>query len=355
MAVEQIASRLLAPNTSSETNSETNHELLLDSKPLQEIALEYKQSNKEFDDVMQAATQVSQLVRQTLNFASTDQRTPLLTAESLAERRATNCFGYTLVTSECLEKIGVPHYVSYANQHTFVTAIHPESQRLLMIDPTSSYLTCELTEAVGGKSPADQLQSGEVRAFNGLYAEALLKQLPPEINRLVFTSSHPWLTFTNQDTTSYVEPRPSDMRLQMISMLPEEGRRVLLSQYNAIIYHNQGDLEEAAKCMRQLSGEYLDIDSRNRLKQVKKMVKDMLRYGLWREALRTAHAVDQSLNGDESMNRLFLPDVMRAVAVKLGSVGLMMQAIESYQGLPEKVPLRQKKLAAAQTSLGKLV
>ena len=99
MATEQIASRLLAPNISPETDPETNQELLLDSRPLQETASRYKRSNKEFDDVMRAATQVSQLVRQTLSFASTDQRTPLLTAESLAERRATNCFGYTLVVA----------------------------------------------------------------------------------------------------------------------------------------------------------------------------------------------------------------------------------------------------------------
>ncbi len=101
-------------------NIEIGRERLLDSTQLKIIGTAYEQSPLTFDDATNAAVLVGHLVRQTLEFEDMDEATPLLTTELIAQREKANCYGYTIVASECLDQIGVEHYVGYVNQHAVV-------------------------------------------------------------------------------------------------------------------------------------------------------------------------------------------------------------------------------------------
>ena len=132
---EQYSSGLLTPKQRLlETDPGLQRELLLQSQQLRTIAADYQQSSQLFNDKVEATESVGSLVRKSLDFATTGDLTPEFNADSLAEREAANCFGYTIVASECLDKIGVEHLVAYANQHAFVLIPDRKTDRLFMLD-----------------------------------------------------------------------------------------------------------------------------------------------------------------------------------------------------------------------------
>lgn len=161
----------------------TQRQELMESQALLAIQEQYTQSSKKFDDMVYAAREVGALVRETLDFGVTTNSTPLLEATAIAQNEATNCYGHTIVASECLERIGVEHCISYANQHTFVTLFDRQGDGAFMLDVATKELWCDMTSAIGGEDPLNQFAKGELRAINTLYSRELLRQLPAEKNR----------------------------------------------------------------------------------------------------------------------------------------------------------------------------
>lgn len=350
---EQYSSGLLTPKQRLlETDPGLQRELLLQSQQLRTIAADYQQSSQLFNDKVEAAESVGSLVRKSLDFATTGDLTPEFNADSLAEREAANCFGYTIVASECLDKIGVEHLVAYANQHAFVLIPDRKTDRLFMLDTPTKELYCEVTSAIGGRDPLSQLEIGELRAINSLYTNEVLKQLSPEINRERFIDSRPWLNFSSSDMRFQDNPR--DNILQLISLPSIPGRKLLEMEYNAQIFRRQHHPEKAVDLMADLSGIYLDVDSRNDLAEADMLCRQLISTGMGEEAIKVATVVDESLvEGDKSKNVFFLPDSMRKVANRTGNIELMEKAIELYQQLPPS-KLRTGKLTKARRLLNVL-
>lgn len=192
-----LAAQLLTPKSSRvEQGGNGQRELLFESRQLRAINEEYEQSPKTFDDTARAAISVASLVRETLDFAPTSNSSQPLRAEIIAKTEVANCFGHTIVTSECLERLGIEHFISYANQHTFITLFDRQSDRSFMIDVKTEELCCEMTGVVGRENPLDQLWRGQLRAENSLFTdELLMRQLPQSINRENFLAVRGWLRF----------------------------------------------------------------------------------------------------------------------------------------------------------------
>lgn len=151
---EPLAAELMTPKRRiAAQNIEIGRERLLDSTQLKIIGTAYEQSPLTFNDAIEAAILVGHLVRQTLEFAPTTDGTPLLTAESIAERETANCYGYTIVASECLDQIkGLEHYIGYVNQHAVIMLFDRPSQRSFLLDVPTNELCKETTEAISGKT-----------------------------------------------------------------------------------------------------------------------------------------------------------------------------------------------------------
>lgn len=368
---EQYSSGLLTPKQRLlETDPGLQRELLLQSQQLRTIAADYRQSPRLFEDKIEAAENIGSLVRKSLDFATTGDLTPEFNADSLAEREAANCFGYTIVASECLDKVGVKHLIAYANQHAFVIIPDRKSDRLFMLDTPTKELCCEITNAIGGKDPLSQLELGELRAINSLYTNEVLKKLPSEIDRERFVYSRPWLNFSSSDLRT--QDNPYSSILQLISLPSIPGRKLLEMEYNAQIFRRQHRPEEAAGLIADLSGIYLDVDSRNNLEEADRLCRQLISAGMGGEAIKVATVVDESLvEGDRSKNIFFLPDIMRKAASARKVAGareaasarkaeniaddikLMEEAIELYQQLPPS-KLRAGKLAKAHKLLNML-
>lgn len=349
-----LAAQLLTPKSSRvEQGGNRQRELLFESQQLRAINEEYEQSPKTFDDAARAAMSVASLVRKTLDFAPTSNSSQPLQAEIIAETEVANCFGHTIVTSECLERLGIEHFISYANQHTFVTLFDRQSDRSFMIDVKTEELCCEMTGAVGRENPLDQLWRGQLRAENSLFTdELLMRQLPQSINRENFLAVRGWLRFPDPQLEHRDSRRGSILQMFTLPSIP--GRLLLLDEYNARINQLHGKYETAASALVDLPGLYLDVDPRNNLEEVGKLCKRLIARGYDELAIEVARMVNESLpDDDHSKTKLFLPDVMRRVAKENKDIGLMEEAVRLYESLPRN-SLTEGKLKAAKRDLDKL-
>lgn len=356
--MHDMASGLLTPKKrTAEAGGAGRRESLLESRALRAIGVAYEQSARGFDDMIQAAVGVGALVCRTLDFAPTTALTPPLTSHSLADREAANCFGHAVVASECFERLGIEHFISYANQHAFVLLCDRKSDRSFMLDVATKELYQETTRAISGEDIIHQLELGGLRAVNVLDSRVLIRQLPTMASVDEFVSKRPWLSYANLDIGAerWCEPRPRDYLLQLLTLPSVPGRQLLVQQLNATIAVMRGDYAEAHQQLSDLAGLYLDVDSRNKLKVVDRLCRRLVEHKLGRQAIEVAKVVAASLvPGDASKNQLFLPDVMRRVAWSLGDTALMEQAIEQYGKLPSN-NLVQGKLHKAQRQLGAMV
>ena len=349
-----LAAQLLTPKSSRvEQGGNGQRELLFESRQLRAINEEYEQSPKTFDDTARAAISVASLVRETLDFAPTSNSSQPLRAEIIAETEVANCFGHTIVTSECLERLGIEHFISYANQHTFITLFDRQSDRSFMIDVKTRDLCCEMTGAVGRENPLDQLWRGQLRAENSLFTdELLMRQLPQSINRENFLAVRGWLRFPDPQLEHRDSRRGSILQMFTLPSIP--GRLLLLDEYNARINQLHGKYETAASALVDLPGLYLDVDPRNNLEEVGKLCKRLIARGYDELAIEVARMVNESLpDDDHSKTKLFLPDVMRRVAKENKDIGLMEEAVRLYESLPRN-SLTEGKLKAAKRDLDKL-
>lgn len=331
---EPLAAELMTPkHRIAAQNIEIGRERLLDSKQLKIIGAAYEQSPLAFEDATNAAVLVGHLVRQTLEFAPTTDGTPLLTAESIAERETANCYGYTIVASECLDQIkGLEHYIGYVNQHAVIMLFDRPSQRSFLLDVPTNELCKETTEAISGKNPQDQLMSGELRAVNWLQTSELVKNLPPSINRDAFVSSRPWLNFADVTSQQYRDGDTRNSLLQLITLPSIPGRELLRVHYDAIIHNRHDEFGAAYESLSQLPGIYPDVDRRNDLKEANQLCKKLIAQGMGEQAIELAQTVHASLSpGDTTVNRFFLGDILRKVATATGNVELVEQAIQTYE------------------------
>ena len=351
-----LSAQLLTPRSDIAEKRGVKRELLSESEKLCDIKNVYEKSDKTFDDIAEVAKSVAELVCETLNFRSTSNFSSPLEAVNIAKDEAANCYGHTIVASECLEKLGIEHFISYANQHTFITLFDRSSDRSFIIDVLTEELRCEMTDVIGfdGIDPAEQLYYGELRANSTLYTDLLLQKLPSSVNRSDFIARREWLIFS--DGTKYRDGYGRNARLQMLTLPSIPGRLLLLDEYNARIDQLNGRYKEAADKIVDLSGIYLDVDSRNDLKEADKLCRELIKQGSGDLAIQVASVVNDSLlSGDSSKNRLFLPDVMRKVAKHDRDINLLNEAIRLYKEIINSKPkydsLAVGKLRAAEKLL----
>ena len=334
-----LSSQLLTPKSSMAEKEGSSRESLLGSREFCNVKSMYESSSKTFDDIAKVAERVAGIVRNTIDFRATSHSSSPLNADNIAKDEVANCYGHTIVASECLEELGIEHFISYANQHTFITLFDRDSNRSFMVDILTKELCCEITDAIGfgNKDPVEQLNCGELRAKSTLYTDVLLQKLPPSINKSDFVAQREWLMFS--DGWDYRDGFGTKAMLQMLTLPSVPGRLLLLDEYNARIDQLNGRYEEAAGRIGDLSGIYLDIDPRNNLAEVSKLCKSLINQGSTDLAIEVAIVVNDSLlPEDYSKNRLFLPDIMRKVARQKNDKSILEESIHLYEEIINSKP-----------------
>lgn len=343
---EPLAAELMTPKRCiAAQNIEIGRERLLDSKQLKIIGTAYEQSPLAFEDATNAAVLVGHLVRQTLEFEDMDEATPLLTTELIAQREKANCYGYTIVASECLDQIGVEHYVGYVNQHAVVMLFDRTSgsKRSFLLDVATKEFYQETTKAVGGEDPLDQLWRGELRAINTLQTSELLRKVDIDDpgKRQKFIRDRFWLSFDkdsrHRDDDEYEYLLHS--QLQLITMPSVPGREMLRLYHNVIINtlgNNPDPVAASEDIIDQFAGIYPDIDPRNKLEHAKALRTKLIDRHMGDSALALADVIKASLLPDDtSESQFFKGETLRKIAKVEGDPKKAAEAIEEYNGLFE--------------------
>ncbi len=313
-------------------------EPLLESARFRKIQADFEGSDKSYDDSVEAAYQTAGLIRKYIEFSDRTTDQPELTPEWIGESHKTNCYGHTIITSECLERLGIDHYIGFANQHSFVLMQDADSGRVNLIDTPVEKLCTDITPALGDVALAASVEEyGSVAFISG----NMILQRSQFGNKHRALARRPWLSFLAGKNDNYLF-RPMDeqnraSQLVLRSYGPERGREVLLAFDNFIHATMRKDTPKAHEWVQGLDGTYPDIDRRNNLRAPARLVRALGVRALADEALRDISIIENSLRPftNDLILRLWPADERRRVGVKVKSADIIQQAMENYDELYE--------------------
>ena len=328
-------------------------EALLESTRLRTIKAAYETSDQTYDDRVEAAYATANLVRQTLRFEPHTPLHPPFSPEAIAETHRTNCHGHSIVASECLDAVGINHWISFANQHSFLLLEDESSHRVNLIDTAVKPLYIDITPAFGGTPLADQ--DNEYGAVNRLRGDIVLgrSHFPDKEQAL---AERPWMSFTvGRDYRFKGEAAVRQAStLVMRSYRPEQGRALLESYANFTHAVTRKDFSTAHQAFSTLDGVYPDIDRRNRLYGPTQLVRELAHAGNVAMALDDIRIVEESLWPTQDLVlRLWPADQRRRLGVLAGQADLLDDAIETYEAMIEERTWQKKSTAAVRGRLKK--
>jgi hypothetical protein len=313
-------------------------EPLLESARFREIKANYDGSDGSYDDAVEAAYLTAGLIRSCIQFSDHTPDQPALTPDWVGSSHKTNCHGHSIVASECLEYLGIEHYIGFANQHSFLLMQDVESDRVNLIDTPVEKLCVDITPALG----AIALQESRKEAGSATYIQGdTILQRSQFGNKYRALERRPWLSFLAGKGDNYVfRPAGEQTRagqLILRSYEPKQGREVLLA-YDSFIHATlRRDVPTAHEWMQGLDGTYPDIDRRNNLRAPTRLVRALGMRALVDEALGDITIIENSLRPftKDLVMRLWPADERRRLGVKVNSAEIIRQTLESYDEIYE--------------------
>lgn len=243
------------------------------------------------DDIrIDAALQISQQVGRSLWFPEKgpsgndfeDLGIPFpIPLDTLTEKQTTNCYGYTILTSECLEAAGIPHYVGFTNDHAAIML--PQGNGFYYLDSLYPRLNQELGNAVrrGGQVSVNQdielygrgaiMVDTEAMAIN---IGTTLSSMPLSVRSWMVHSNSGALSVSAGEMGGSTASLPSgSSRLVMSLYEPATGRHVL-EQYvtlDCALNGEQQDITKAISALNSIIAIYPNIDARQRHDEVRRL------------------------------------------------------------------------------------
>ena len=325
--------------------------------PISSAVDAYETSSQTFDDRVQLALKVQSTVSQRLRFSSVKSRPDLpLTAEQIKQDQTTNCYGNTIVTSELLEQLGVPHFVGFVNQHSFVWLYdHPSGESLLL--DSHPVLRQVTTSAIEGQPPKEwQLDAGPLFIDIRLHPHALLSQITDPKKREK-AAEQPWLGFNETVEQNFRDQNTSDnysLPMRLYPSLP--GREVLELYYNSIVQTNLKNTPALAEAMQDLYSTYPDVDLDNQLSLAQKAIKVLYQDGDTRHAIQAAHSVQASLDPRDHSDNLFITaDTLRELGEQHQDLQLLYAALKTYKLARYGGKLRLDKITTTSQAIANLL
>lgn len=349
--------RLMTPHRDcSERN--TTPEPILDSRRFTMIKAAYHSSDQSYDDRVEAATATADLVRQTLRFEKHTPFHPPFSPELLAQTQRANCHGHSIVTSECLDEVGVDHWISFANQHSFIV-LEDEShddgvtRRVNLLDTAEKQLYIDMTPAFAGGALAEQ--GGEYGAINTLRGDIILER-SHFVNKESAQAKRPWMSFVSENA-HYMKDDAAlrrDNTIVMRSYRPEQGRALLASYANFIHAVSRREFLTAHHHLAPLGGVYPDIDRRNKLVAPTQTIRALGQTGKIAAALDDVRIIEESLWPTEDLTlRLWPADQRRRLGVLAGNAGLIDASIETYEEIINERSKQRKSTSMVRGRLAK--
>ena len=327
-----LSERVKVPSPSS---SEANaaRQPLTHSYQFEEIRKSYEDSSKSYDDDVAAAYAVASLIREAITFSEHTSKQPELSPEWIESGHTTNCHGHSIITSECLDQLGIPHRVSFANQHSFLLMEDDVSGRVNLIDTPVEKLCTDITPALGGFALNEF--SRDQGGANFIWGNIILYRSQFG-NKQRALKIRPWLSFHAENNGPlFLTDSQNDLESRLIlrTYEPEIGREVLLAYDSFMHAVSSRDMSRAQQRLQALSGTYPDIDKRNKLRAPTKLVRYLGSSAFVNEALDNIDAIERSVkafSGDINLT-LWPADQRRDLGAKVKSPDMIRLAIDEYE------------------------
>lgn len=323
-----------------------NQQYLCEELQLEEISA-YLAALKEGDreaynhETAKAADAISKGVHRALWFKESTQGDPsLLTPESLSEEQTSNCYGYTIVLSECLEKAGIRHWVSFVNGHA-LTVVQPSKEAdAWIIDALSPQLNAALGDSVS-KDSIDGLDTqmakydrGAVKFSSGKFVSNLREH--GSFQEIVI--KHPWLSFEHTYESArrasdidYAEHLHKQRTLVMSLFEPEQGRRMLVAHNKLTLALANNKRAQAYRSFKELKQLYPDVDIRNEPKDISLLVRELGSVGCIGMAARIVDETREGLSiSQDPRHDVWQADMYRWLGNKARDTRLLQQSIAIY-------------------------
>ena len=268
-----------------------------------------------------------------------------LPLSTIQENQFTNCHGYTLVGSECLEKAGIEHWIAFANRHAFmlVPTTLNGARTVYFTDMLSPYLNQVVSEAINprnfDKLPTGIRRTGRTAAILNTYFLA-----PVGTDTDALSQMHTWMKSGSHNAFS--------PRYTSVGMPHHEEYKELMSQYSHImsVYSMEkgrvslehyvdlrcaiatNNIEDAYQILIDMHGIYPELNARQSHDEIKRIALYLAHQNRSDEAIRLVEDHFDS-NFSFSTDSRFLSakgDILRAIARKTNHLDAANMAISCY-------------------------
>jgi len=337
-------------------------------QPMAETLANLKHNPEQYEaTALQYAEHITQTVHKTLSYQSNEADTRLLTPEHLADGQTSNCYGYTVVLSECFERAGIRHFVAFANSHAMTVVVPLTDSEPWTFDSLTPQFDSPLDGAVSKSAftqaitDIEKYGRGAVKFYSRVFARQSKFNMP--FHELV--ERNKWLSVTriSQTTERNYDEAESGMRNGQILFMslfePQTGREALVAHKAMNHALNRGKRADAYRAFKQLKRYYPELDARNAPQEITDLVHELGAAGCVGMAKRV---VDESMESfaisHDPRFKLWQADLYRRLGSKKAQPQLLRDAIVIYkQTIPNaKYPnLAKAKLHKAEKQLAKLL
>lgn len=310
-------------------------------------------------NVQGRSRQVADLVSQALSFVQYDNnKAKPLTVDNLAASKETNCYGYSIVTSEALSLAGIKNSVIYANRHAMNLAFSDDVNDGVLLSSDDNRFNCDLTSKILAINDLDEkrvVSGQEERTSAVLNTGHLIDNCDESVGQPeVAEQKRPWVTTANrQAMIPLFDVRHGDgeARFQRshaiaVSVVSAPmGRRALESLYNFEYYVWRNNVDQATPYFDQIKDNWLEIDRHNLSDRathslniyLKSKAKSGADSDIIAEDIYRVSAGIAKMTSD-LMVKLWLPDSLRRLGTDRNNPDLIQQSIAGYEKIKDSLP-----------------
>lgn len=322
----------------------------IDVEAIQRRLSEFEASGTIGHQVYSEAVMITQTVSDALCFKSNKGWATDFSPEIVQVDQKTNCYGHTIVLSECLDEAQIPHHVVYTNGHAFVM-ISDFTSYAWMLDAGDITMNGDMMRALPNQALSKvpkQIAAhgrGSVKFWTVDYFAEVKPQTPIES----VSSEAEWLSVApptkNYQFKSEREFR-ADHTLWLSIYQPDSGRNVIeaISRMNHFVA--TGRFAEAYEKVKEIEGRYPNADERSSRPEIRDITLGLIAHGLINQAVEIPNSVAKSfspeLNPDIRL-QTWQADQTREIGARTGRIDILRRAIELYRSVPVS---RHEKLLA---------